>query len=82
MTQAEVAARAELSASYISLLEANKKEPSFSTLRDIAESLRLPVDFLLYCAIDFLELRDSDVERVFVELQGLMAIAVEQSEDA
>lgn len=46
LTQIEVAARAGLSVSYISYLEANRRAPAFETIEKIAEALCLPPEAL------------------------------------
>lgn len=57
LTQAELAARAGLSVSYMSLLEQNKrKDPSLSTIQKIAEALRVPSGILFFLAADQVEL--------------------------
>lgn len=56
-TQAELAVRARLSVSYLSLLEQNKrKDPSLSTIQKLAEALRVPSGILFFLAADQVEL--------------------------
>lgn len=56
-TQVELAARAKISASYLSLLEQNKrKDPSLSTIQKLAEALRVPFGILFFLAADQVEL--------------------------
>jgi transcriptional regulator with XRE-family HTH domain len=63
LTQAEVALRAGLSISYLSLLEQNKRrDPTLSTIQKLAEALRLPVGLLFYLAADSAELSGIDPE--------------------
>lgn len=48
MSQADLAKRAEISVSYLSLLEREKRDPPLSTLRRIASALRIPLELLLF----------------------------------
>ena len=57
LTQAELAVRAGLSVSYLSLLEQNKrKDPTLSTIQKLAEALRVPSGILFFLAADKTEL--------------------------
>jgi transcriptional regulator with XRE-family HTH domain len=63
LSQAELAARAGLSISYLSLLEQNKrKDPSLSTIQKLAEALRVPSGILFFLAADQTELSGLDSE--------------------
>ena len=48
----ELAERASLSVSYLSLLEQNKRDPSMSTIKSIAIALRIPLNILIFLASD------------------------------
>jgi transcriptional regulator with XRE-family HTH domain len=48
MSQAELAKRAGISVSYLSLLEREKRDPPLSTLRRISSALRVPLELLLF----------------------------------
>ena len=50
MTQAELAKKSDLSVSYLSLLEQNKRDASISVLEKIANSLNIPLSILLFLA--------------------------------
>lgn len=52
MNQAELAERARMSVSYLSLLERGKRDPSFSTIECIAAALNIPVSILVFLAAD------------------------------
>lgn len=57
LNQAELAARAGVSVSYISLLEQNKrKDPTLSTIQKVAEALNVPSGILFFLAADQTEL--------------------------
>lgn len=63
LTQAELAARAGLSISYLSLLEQNKrKDPTLSTIQRLAEALRVPSGILFFLAADQRELSGLDAD--------------------
>lgn len=50
LTQAQLAAQAEMSVSYLSLLERDLRDPNFSTLEKVAKGLGLPVIILIFLA--------------------------------
>lgn len=60
MTQEELARKADLSTSYISLLEQNKRDPAFSTIENIANQIGVPTNILLFLASDPAELSALD----------------------
>lgn len=62
ITQARLAEQTGLSVSYISLLEQNKRDPSFSTVERIADKLRIPPNILMFLAADKSELSPLDQE--------------------
>jgi transcriptional regulator with XRE-family HTH domain len=76
ISQAEVAARASISPSYLSLLESGKKEPSLAMLRSIAKALRIPDDLLLVSAVDYEQLRRSSADNLALLADQLLALLV------
>ncbi len=74
MTQRELAQRAGLSASYISLLEQNKRDPVFSTIETLAAQLSVPTSILLFLAADRAEL--SALDRELAEKLSFAALQV------
>jgi transcriptional regulator with XRE-family HTH domain len=62
LTQEELAEKANLSTSYISLLEQNKRDPAFSTIENIAMRLGIPTSIFLFLASDPAELSSVDKE--------------------
>jgi transcriptional regulator with XRE-family HTH domain len=52
MKQAELARLANISVSYLSLLEQGKRDPNFTTVTDIAAALNIPVSILVFLATD------------------------------
>lgn len=51
LSQAELARRAQVSASFLSLIERDKREPTLTVLRRIAEELRVPFGVVLVTAL-------------------------------
>jgi len=63
MNQAELAERAGVSVSYISLLEQNKrKDPTLSTIQKVSEALSVPSSILFFLAADQTELAGLSAE--------------------
>lgn len=56
LTQSALAKRCKISDSYLSLLEAGQRDPTFSTLETIAHGLEIPVSMLVFLAADAAEL--------------------------
>lgn len=56
LNQSDLAERANISVSYLSLLERGKRDPNFSTVQDIAAALKIPVSILVFLAADEKEL--------------------------
>ena len=50
--QQDLANKAGLSPSYISLIESGRREPPLSVLRRIAQAFEVPVDLLLLLSLD------------------------------
>jgi transcriptional regulator with XRE-family HTH domain len=51
LSQAELARRARVSASFLSLVERDKREPTLSVLRRLADELRVPFGVILVSAL-------------------------------
>ena len=79
LSQQELAARIAISASYLSLIEAGKKDPSIPMIRSVAEGLKISVDVLLLTAIDYDKIRAADVDALAALSQQLLAAAVRQN---
>ncbi len=56
LSQAELAERAQISASYLSMLERNRRDPPLSTVSRIAIALGLPVEILFFLGAEGSEL--------------------------
>jgi len=53
LTQAEVAARVSVTPTYMSAIEHNRKEPSFSLVAAISRAFGLPREILYWDAVSF-----------------------------
>jgi len=52
VSQKELAAKAGVSASYVSLIEGGKREPTFKSLRNLSDALGVPFDLMMLLAIE------------------------------
>jgi transcriptional regulator with XRE-family HTH domain len=71
MKQKDLAERTGLTQSYLSQIEANKKEPNLSTLKLIGEILGVPLPIIFFLAIDEQDLPERKKE-AFDMLQPLI----------
>ena len=72
LEQQELARRADISASYLSLIEAGKREPTLATIRRVAGELNVPVDLLFLLSVDDSDLLGkSDLHELQTELLDL-----------
>lgn len=71
MNQKELAERAGLSVSYLSLIEKGKRTPNLEVLEAIAAGLDLPLNLLIFLASDKTEL--AGVDEAIVEKLSLLA---------
>ena len=62
MNQAELAKLADISTSYLSLLERGKRDPNLSTVKNIATALNIPFSILMFLAADGDELSSVNPE--------------------
>ena len=58
MRQSQLADLANISVSYLSLIEQGKRDPNFSVLQDISHGLDVPLSILVFLATDNSELKD------------------------
>lgn len=70
LSQTELAKRANISVSYLSLLERSKRDPPLSTLRQVANALRMPIEILF-----FLGAESGELTGLNRELAGQLAYA-------
>ena len=72
MNQAELAKLADISVSYLSLLERGKRDPNLSTVESIAAALNIPFSILMFLAAEKDEL--SGVNRELAEKLSYTAL--------
>lgn len=70
--QAELAEKLGVSSNYISLLENDKRDPSWSFVCRLSDTLRIPLPLLLLLASEE-DMHDAPRTRVTRELLGLIA---------
>jgi len=64
LSQTELAEAADISVSYLSLLERERRDPSLSTVEKIAAALKVPMIILMFLAADNSELSNIDSQLV------------------
>jgi len=64
LSQTELAKAADISVSYLSLLERERRDPSLSTVEKIAAALKVPMIILMFLAADNSELSNIDSQLV------------------
>ena len=69
LSQAVVARRANCSVSYLSMLENSKRDPTLSTVKNIAQALGVPVEILF-----FLGAEKGELAGINNELAGQLAM--------
>lgn len=62
VSQAALANRARCSVSYLSMLENNQRDPTLSTLTNVAQALNVPIGILFFLASEHGELSGMDKE--------------------
>lgn len=62
LSQGQLADRCSITVTYLSLIENDKKEPTISLLRTIAENLKLPLPILLFLSLDDEDIPESKKE--------------------
>lgn len=78
ISQQQLAAKAMISTSYLSLIESGRKDPSIPMIRAIAASLGISEDVLMLTAIDYSAIRATDVDALAALSEQLLAAAVRQ----
>lgn len=72
MRQVELAERAGISVSYLSLLEQGKRDPSFSTVEKVSQALGVPLSILTFLAAEKSEIVELSPE--LAEKLSLLAL--------
>ena len=62
MSQKQLADHCSITVTYLSLIENDKKEPTVSLLRTLAENLHLPLPILLFMSLDDEDIPESKKE--------------------
>lgn len=64
--QGEFSKQCEITQTYLSLIESNRKEPNITTLKIIAENLNVPLQVLLFLSLDEKDIpeRKKDIYKV------------------
>jgi XRE family transcriptional regulator, regulator of sulfur utilization len=72
LSQTELAQRANLSNSYLSEIEANKRTPDLNVLKRIADALNVPIELLMIKAVNEQNISDPDQKRLAREIAPLL----------
>lgn len=80
ITRTELAEKATLSTSYISLLENNKRDPNLSKVGHIADALGIPMTVLLFLATDKSEFESINPE--LAEKLSLLTLKLMENNDS
>lgn len=62
LSQSELATAAGISVSYLSLLERGKRDPTLSTIEDLATALKVPISILMFLSVDHEEMSELGTE--------------------
>ena len=62
LSQGELADACNITQSYLSMIEKNKKEPNLATIKELSEKLNLPVPALFIKAIDLSDVPENKRE--------------------
>lgn len=81
VTQLELATKSNITQSYLSLIENNKKEPNLKTLKEISNSLNIPLPFLLLFSVDNEDISESKQQTFSVILPLLKSLLKEYTKD-
>ena len=81
--QRELASKLKVSPNYLSMLEADKREPSIATLRHIARELSVPAGlFLLWAEPATAKLHPSKIDKLRDLLVRIQAIYLEEEQES
>lgn len=68
LNQTEFAEKCGLSQSYLSSIEKNRKEPTLTILKNIANSLSIPTPVLVFFALEEDDIVDDSKKKAFTQL--------------
>lgn len=74
LTQSQVSATADISESYLSLIEKNKREPSLTALEAIAGALQIPVSILIFLSSEKNDISELTVSQIDALTSSIYAI--------
>lgn len=70
-SQGDLAMKIDMTQSYLSLIEKNKKEPNLSVLKKISEALTIPLPILFFKSIEISDIKD-EKKFIFESLDGMI----------
>lgn len=62
LRQSELAEASNISVAYLSLIEQGKRDPNFSVLQSLSDSLKVPLSILVFLASDSAEMKSLSPE--------------------
>lgn len=74
ISQLELAKAAEVSPSYVSLIESGKREPTIASMRKLAKALEVPLDLIMLLAIDAADQSKANGQAISHVAQTLLAM--------
>jgi len=82
LTKTALAKKANLSISYLSLLEQGKRDPNLSAVSDICSALEIPVSIFMFLASDLDELNGVNEELARLLSHTALKLMEEHSDDS
>ena len=80
LSQTELASLADISVSYLSLIERDQRDPNFSTVELIAQALEVPLSILVFLAMDGSELKE--ISKELAEKLAYTSLSLVQANDS
>lgn len=71
LSQGDLAQSCDITQSYLSMIEKNKKEPNLSTLKVLSEKLNIPLPVLFFKSLDDADIPESKKEAYGVVSESL-----------
>lgn len=82
LSQKQLADHCSITVTYLSLIENDKKEPTVSLLRTLAENLHLPLPILLFMSLDDEDIPESKKEFFNIVKPSIYSMLQNLIEDA
>lgn len=73
MSQADLASKADLSVSYVSMLERGRRDPNLTSIEKISSALEIPVSILMFLAAE-----PDEISSISPELAEKLSLTVLQ----